>query len=145
MREVALELVASCGAGVTSSQVPYPRGWHTLVLSANSESRRVLALGQAECQSGGRPLVDVAQIAWLQTAAGSRLLDEAAAALGHDDELTVAERLRRAGGDAADVAAAMTQVRLRRRAAAKLGAVAERLLFTPEGLEQATHPTVAGL
>ncbi len=44
---------------------------------------------------------------------------------------------------AAVAAAAMTQASLRRRARAKFGPVAERLWFTADGLEQATHPAVA--
>jgi len=41
------------------------------------------------------------------------------------------------------VAAAMTQARLRTKAIERLGPDAERLWFTPDGLEQATRPDVA--
>ena len=41
------------------------------------------------------------------------------------------------------VAAAITQVQLRQRAAEKFGDLAERMYFTPEGLEQATRLPVA--
>lgn len=59
--------------------------------------------------------------------------------------LTVAAQLRRAGHDPALVAAALTQSRLRSRAAAKLGDLAATMLFTPDGLEQATRGPVAVL
>jgi SAM-dependent methyltransferase len=51
--------------------------------------------------------------------------------------------LRRAGVSAEHAAAALTQVELRRRAVAKFGGRAERMYFTPEGLEQATRARVA--
>ncbi|NHC44002.1 methyltransferase domain-containing protein [Motilibacter sp. K478] len=57
--------------------------------------------------------------------------------------LAVGERLRRQGLAPALVAAAMTQARLRARAVAKLGPDAERMLFTADGLEQATRREVA--
>ncbi len=57
--------------------------------------------------------------------------------------LATAERLRRAGHDESLVAAALTQARLRARARPKLGDLADRLLLTPDGLEQATRPEVA--
>jgi SAM-dependent methyltransferase len=57
-------------------------------------------------------------------------------------ELALATRLRREH-PAALVSAALGQARLRRRAAAKFGADAERMYFTPDGLEQATRTPVA--
>jgi SAM-dependent methyltransferase len=87
--------------------------------------------------------VEVAQIAHLQTDEGRRLLAETSAALATADEIAASERLRRRGHKADDIAAAMTQVRLRERAAAKLGEAAALLMFTPDGLEQATHAVVA--
>ncbi|AEW96010.1 MULTISPECIES: class I SAM-dependent methyltransferase [Streptomycetaceae] len=57
-------------------------------------------------------------------------------------ELAVATRLRREH-PAELVSAALTQARLRRRAAAKFGADADRMYFTPDGVEQATRTTVA--
>jgi len=87
--------------------------------------------------------VDVATFEDLLTPAGQRLLAEAA---GTTDEgepgLAVNSRLRRRH-DPALVAAALSQVDLRRRARAKFGADAARLYFTRDGLEQATHPAVA--
>jgi THUMP domain-like/RNA cap guanine-N2 methyltransferase len=57
--------------------------------------------------------------------------------------LTVATAARDAGYDETLVSAALTQSRLRARARAKFGADADRLYFTPDGLEQATRPVVA--
>jgi len=91
--------------------------------------------------------VDLDAFRWLLTAEGQRLLEQAADARD-DDELKAQTRLRRlATGStqerAVRVAAAITQVTLRRKAAAKLGADADRMYFTPDGLEQATRATVA--
>lgn len=57
--------------------------------------------------------------------------------------LALSERLGRDGLDPALVAAALTQSRLRARAHAKFGDFADGMLFTPDGLEQATRLTVA--
>ncbi|MFI0898752.1 SAM-dependent methyltransferase [Streptomyces sp. NPDC020983] len=64
---------------------------------------------------------------------------------GHDpaDDLAASTRLRRTY-DAGLVAAALTQTRLRQRGAAKFGPEAERMYFTPHGLEQSTRAAVAG-
>jgi SAM-dependent methyltransferase len=84
----------------------------------------------------------VAAFRALLTPEGAALLgslppyDEAAA-------LALGERLRRQGHEARLVNAALTQTRLRARARAKLGDLADRLFLTPEGLEQATRPVVA--
>ncbi|MEW1753966.1 methyltransferase domain-containing protein [Streptomyces angustmyceticus] len=58
------------------------------------------------------------------------------------DELAAATRLRRTH-PAALVSAALGQARLRQRAAAKFGADAGRMYFTPNGVEQSTRATVA--
>lgn len=60
-----------------------------------------------------------------------------------DRAMAVSERLRREGVDPALVAAALTQSRLRARAHAKFADFADGMLFTPDGLEQATRLTVA--
>ncbi|WP_261957072.1 class I SAM-dependent methyltransferase [Streptomyces nigrescens] len=62
----------------------------------------------------------------------------------HDpaDELAAATRLRRDHA-APLVSAALTQARLRQRAAAKFGADAQRMYFTPNGVEQSTRASVA--
>ncbi|MGW8971733.1 class I SAM-dependent methyltransferase [Streptomyces platensis] len=58
------------------------------------------------------------------------------------DELATATRLRREH-PAGLVSAALGQARLRQRAAAKFGADAGRMYFTPNGVEQSTRATVA--
>lgn len=57
--------------------------------------------------------------------------------------LALQGRLRAAGYSPELVAAAMTQQRLRHRARAKFGEFADGMLFTPDGLEQATRLEVA--
>lgn len=59
--------------------------------------------------------------------------------------LGVGAALRREGLDESLVATAMTQARLRTRGRAKFGDLAARLLFTEDGLQQATRPPVAAL
>lgn len=81
-------------------------------------------------------------LAPLLTPEGRALLDEVR---GTEParELAVATRLRR-DHPAALVSAAMAQARLRQRAAAKFGAAdAERMFFTPNGVEQSTRASVA--
>jgi predicted O-methyltransferase YrrM len=58
------------------------------------------------------------------------------------DELALATRLRRTH-EARLVSAALAQARLRTRAAAKFGADAARMYFTPNGVEQSTRTSVA--
>ena len=60
-----------------------------------------------------------------------------------DGALQLASGLRDRGVDPDLVAAVMTQSRLRTRARAKFGDFADEMLFTPEGLEQATRLQVA--
>ncbi|MEU3519282.1 class I SAM-dependent methyltransferase [Streptomyces sp. NPDC006654] len=78
----------------------------------------------------------------LLTPEGRALLDEVRGT-APADELAVATRLRRR--HPADlVSAALAQARLRQRAAAKFGeADAERMFFTPNGVEQSTRASVA--
>jgi hypothetical protein len=57
--------------------------------------------------------------------------------------LQLSEQLRRAGHAPEVVAAALTQSRLRAKAHAKFGGFADRMVFTPAGLEQATRLRVA--
>ncbi|GGY92783.1 class I SAM-dependent methyltransferase [Streptomyces poonensis] len=88
------------------------------------------------------PLTPLAALAALLAPEGRALLDEVRGTRP-DQELSVATRLRR--DHPADlVSAALAQARLRQRAAAKFGAVdAERMFFTPNGVEQSTRTTVA--
>ncbi|MEU6239618.1 methyltransferase domain-containing protein [Streptomyces sp. NPDC047024] len=78
----------------------------------------------------------------LRTDEGRALLDEVRGT-APADELAVATRLRRT--HPVDlVSAALGQARLRQRAAAKFGAGdAERMFFTPNGVEQSTRTSVA--
>ncbi|CAM5466063.1 THUMP-like domain-containing protein [Streptomyces canus] len=81
-------------------------------------------------------------LAPLLTPEGRALLDEVRGT-APADELAVATRLRR-GHPAGLVSAALGQARLRQRAAAKFGAEdAERMFFTPNGVEQSTRASVA--
>ena len=81
-------------------------------------------------------------LADLLTPEGRALLDEVRGT-APADELAVATRLRREH-PAELVSAALGQARLRQRAAAKFGAGdAERMFFTPNGVEQSTRATVA--
>jgi SAM-dependent methyltransferase len=92
--------------------------------------------------------VELADVALLTGPEGRHLLadlppyDERAA-------LALGERLRRAGHSPDLVAAALTQSRLRTKAAQRWGSAGAdllpRLLLTPSGAEQATRPTVAAL
>jgi SAM-dependent methyltransferase len=88
--------------------------------------------------------VDPDALDWLRSPAGAGALAGLAAAGPLDDAaaLRLGTRLRREH-PAGLAAAAVTQARLRQRAVAKFGAEAARMWFTPEGLEQATHPLVA--
>ncbi len=81
-------------------------------------------------------------LASLRTPEGLALLD-AVRGTAPADELAVATRLRREH-PAELVSAALGQARLRQRAAAKFGAEdAERMFFTPNGVEQSTRASVA--
>jgi SAM-dependent methyltransferase len=86
--------------------------------------------------------MDVEAFRWLLTDEGQALLAAAASATPLDDELALQASLRRQAAPE-HVTAALTQVELRRRAVAKFGERAERMYFTPEGLEQATRWSVA--
>ncbi len=57
--------------------------------------------------------------------------------------ISLTQQLRARGADPELVSAALTQSRLRARAASRLGPLAEHLLLTSDGLEQATRPAVA--
>jgi hypothetical protein len=88
------------------------------------------------------PDVDLEAIAALLTPQGWALL-ESLPAYAEDDAITLGERLRAQGHPPELVAAALTQARLRLRARSKFGPFAASMLFTPEGLEQATRLSVA--
>ncbi|MDF1604004.1 class I SAM-dependent methyltransferase [Nocardioides sp. YIM 152315] len=84
--------------------------------------------------------MDLEAFRWLLTDDGQRLLADAVAA--GDDSLATQTRLRRTA-EPAQVAAALTQATLRVRARDKLGDLADRMYFTPDGLEQTTRLRVA--
>jgi SAM-dependent methyltransferase len=84
--------------------------------------------------------MDLEAFRWLLTDDGQALLARASAIEG--GELHAQAELRRSATPE-QVAVALTQVELRRRAEPKFGAAAARMYFTPDGLEQATRPAVA--
>src|ERR1700709_1820189 len=86
--------------------------------------------------------MDLAGLATLLTPEGWSLL-EALPPYDEDTAIRLGEHLRAEGHDAVTVAAALTQSRLRLRGQAKFGAFAAGMLFTPDGLEQATRLEVA--
>lgn len=86
--------------------------------------------------------MDAAMVARLAGGEGWGLLQSLPPYDEHE-ALPLQLRLRAAGFDADLVAAALTQSRLRARAVDKFGAVANGLLLTPDGLEQATRLPVA--
>jgi SAM-dependent methyltransferase len=90
--------------------------------------------------------MDLAAFRALLTPAGQGVLARAAEvydATGGDALRTVTLLRKEPGADADVASAALTQVELRQRAAAKLGPDAARMYFTPDGLEQATRHRVA--
>ncbi len=103
--------------------------------------------------------MDLDTATWLASDAGRAVLAEATAyddaaharaAAGQAaavDPLKASAALQRAAPDtgAAQRAAALTQVRLRRRARPRLGDVVDHLLLTEDGAEQATRTAVADL
>jgi hypothetical protein len=86
--------------------------------------------------------VDLAALAQLVDRDGWELL-AALPAYNPDAELALQTRLREAGYPPELVSAALLQSRLRARARDKFGRFAEGMLFTPDGLEQATRFEVA--
>ena len=84
--------------------------------------------------------MDLDAFRWLLTDDGQQLL--AAAVEAGDDSLATQTRLRRTA-EPAHVAAAITQATLRIKARAKFADLADRMYFTPDGLEQATRLRVA--
>ena len=89
--------------------------------------------------------MDVAELRALLSPEGLRLLDEVGPIEASVDIVRIVSRLRAAGHPGDVVAAVLGQARLRTKAKAKFGEFASRMLFTPEGLEQATRLSVASL
>jgi len=86
--------------------------------------------------------VDLEAIGALLTPEGWALL-ESLPPYDEDDAISLGEKLRAQGHPSHLVAAALTQSRLRARARGKFGPFAAGMLFTPDGLEQATRLSVA--
>jgi len=80
----------------------------------------------------------------LASPGGQLLLDELVYS-SDTDVLKMVSGLRKAGHDPMTVAAALTQAKLRKRAVAKFGDFAKGMLFTEDGLEQASRLKVAAL
>lgn len=85
--------------------------------------------------------MDADAFAWLLTDEGQALLARAGELA--DEPALRAQTVLRREADPAYVSAAMTQVELRAKGREKFGDLAERMYFTPEGLEQATRLPVA--
>lgn len=86
--------------------------------------------------------VDVALVERLAAPEGRSLL-AALPPYAEAQVIGLVRRLRAQGHDPELVAAALTQSRLRSRAVSKLGQRAHAMLFTPDGLEQATRTQVS--
>ena len=76
---------------------------------------------------------------------GQKLLETIGEIDSKTDVVRLVSKLRADGHDAGLVAAVLTQLKLRRRAEAKFGPFAKRMLFTEPGLEQASRLAVAAL
>ena len=87
--------------------------------------------------------MEIADLTALLTTDGLRLLDAMPPIESSDDVARAVTRLRRDGHSPDLVSAVVGQARLRTRARAKFGELAERMLFTRAGLEQATRLPVA--
>ena len=89
--------------------------------------------------------MEIATLDWLRTSEGERLLVHASQAWADHpgNPVRVASVVRRLEPDAEKAAAATTQAQLRAKAAAKFGAAAPLMFFTPDALEQATRTRVA--
>lgn len=87
--------------------------------------------------------MDLAELDLLRSDAAEALLSTLSESDSAPSELVL--RLRKAGHEPELVAAVVAQHDLRRRARAKFGTDAERMLFTRAGLEQATRQPVAAL
>lgn len=89
--------------------------------------------------------MDVDELRQLLSPEGLRLLEEVGPIASTQDVVQTVSKLRNAGHSGDLVAAVLGQARLRAKAAPKFGEFATRMLFTPDGLEQATRLRVAAL
>ena len=88
------------------------------------------------------PLVDLTTVRWLASPDGHAALHDLPE-YREADAVAQVSQLRAEGHTAEQAAALMTQKRLRARAQDKFGEFAEGMLFTPDGLEQASRLEVA--
>ncbi len=89
--------------------------------------------------------MDVAELRELLSPEGLRLLDDVGPIDSTADVVRIVSRLRTDGHPGGLVAAVLGQARLRAKAVLKFGDFAARMLFTPDGLEQATRLRVAAM
>lgn len=89
--------------------------------------------------------MDRADFIHLLSPAGQQLLSSVEDFDNKTDVVRLVSKLRAQGHDAGLVAAVLSQLKLRRRAVAKFGPFAQRMLFTEPGLEQASRLSVAAL
>jgi SAM-dependent methyltransferase len=88
--------------------------------------------------------VDLEAFRWLLTDEGRALLARTTEVYdGQPGQALEAAAFLRRGASGEHVAAAMTQVELRRKAHEKFADLADRMFFTPDGLEQATRLRVS--
>jgi SAM-dependent methyltransferase len=87
--------------------------------------------------------MDAAELRELLSTEGLRLLDSLPEYSSASDVVRTVAELRKAGHSPGLVATVLAQAKLRSRAVAKFGPFAERMLFTTNGLEQATRLSVA--
>jgi hypothetical protein len=87
--------------------------------------------------------VDLPELTALLTPEGLRLLDGMPPVESTDDVAKAVTSLRKAGHSPDLVSAVVGQSRLRMRGRTKFGELAERMLFTRAGLEQATRLSIA--
>jgi len=87
--------------------------------------------------------MDSREVETLLTTESLALLADIADPVSKDDVVALVSRLRKAGHPPERVHAVLNQVALRPAAGVKFGSFANRLLLTPEGLEQATRLEVA--
>ncbi|WP_342001638.1 SAM-dependent methyltransferase [Microbacterium sp. LWH7-1.2] len=87
--------------------------------------------------------MELSELEALLTPEGLRLLDAMPPVDSSDDVARTVTRLRRDGHSPDLVSAVVGQARLRTRGRAKFGDLAERMLFTRAGLEQATRLPIA--
>ncbi|WP_194409339.1 THUMP-like domain-containing protein [Microbacterium cremeum] len=87
--------------------------------------------------------MELSELQALLTPEGLRLLDAAPPVESADDVARAVSRLRKDGHSPDLVSAVVGQARLRTRGRAKFGDLADRMLFTRAGLEQATRLPIA--